>query len=342
MRSTSSAVSRAAAGVYAALAAQVVSVAALAVFEESRGARLASQIAAFGGDPASPAARTVSGAATTFAVLVLALLAATVITAVAFLSWLRQVRPGTPPVALAAACLVPGVNLVVPPFLADLAWREAPVPPRGGRAGLARQTSGARGTERGGTGNGGTGPGERTRWLVLLACWWMSWLAVLGLVFAGQGRDGLTGLGVSQAAATAVAALLFASAVREVTARHTGAGLGRTARPPARSQARSQALSQVLSQDRPQDLPRVRVGQALDEARNPALDQARDQALGQAERPSGRPVAYTAPADGGGEDHRSGDGPELPELACQSRRWGSPDRPGNRSPRAAGGAPLSE
>ncbi|MEN3539313.1 hypothetical protein AAH991_29660 [Microbispora sp. ZYX-F-249] len=316
MRSTSSAVNRAAAGVYAALAAQVVSVAALAVFEESRGSRLASQIAAFGGDPAAPAARAVSGAATTFAVLVLALLTATVTAALAYLSWLRQVRPATPPVALAAACLVPGVNLVVPLFLTDLAWREAPAKPHGRPADRTRRANGP------GTAGGTGGPAERTRWLVLLACWWVSWLAALGLAFAGPAREGLTGLGTPQAAAAAVAALLCASAVREVTARHTGAGHGRAARPAPR--------------------PQVRLNHGLDPAApGPALDQA--------ERPSGRPVA-AAPAgraaragrSDGGEDHRPGDGPELPELACQSRRWGSPGWPRNRPSRAAGGAPLSE
>lgn len=319
MRSTSSAVSRAAAGVYAALAAQVVSVAALAVFEESRGNRLASQIAAFGGDPASPAARAVSGAATTFAVLVLALLTATVTAALAYLSWLRQVRPATPPVALAAACLVPGVNLVVPLFLTDLAWREAPAKPRGRPAGRTRRANGS------GTAGGAAGPAERTRWLVLLACWGVSWLAALGLVFAGPAREGLTGLGTPQAAAAAVAALLCASAVREVTARHTGAGHGRPARPAIRPQVH------------------------LSSAGTPAHDHALDQALDQAERPSGRPVAAAPAARAaragradGGEDHRPGDGPELPELACQSRRWGSPEWPRNRPSRTAGGAPLSE
>lgn len=133
MRSTSSPVSRAAAGVYACLAAQVVSLTALAVFEQARGRRLAAQIAAFGGDPASPAARAVSGAATAFAVLVLVLLTATVAAVVAYLSWLRLVRPGTPPAVLAVACLVPGINLVMPPILADLAWRETPAPARGAR-----------------------------------------------------------------------------------------------------------------------------------------------------------------------------------------------------------------
>ncbi len=311
MRSTSSAVSRGAAGVYAALAAQVVSVAALAVFEETRGRRLATQIAAFGGDPASPAARTVSGAATAFAVLVLVMIGATVACAAAYLSWLRRVRPATPPVALVAACLVPGVNLVVPPFLADLAWREGPAghPRRSGgpaRSGIVRSGGLVRSEPYGGW--------DRTRWLVVLACWWVSWLAALGLVFAGPARDGLTGLGTPQAAAVAVAALLCASAVHEVTARHTGAGRTRAARPAVRPQVR----------------------------------------LGHGERPSGMPSSGTpdtapvgsqagvALADGGGEDHRPGGGPELPELACQSRRWGADGWPRNRPSRTAGGAPLSE
>ncbi|WP_432924802.1 hypothetical protein ACQPZZ_30730 [Microbispora sp. CA-135349] len=325
MRSTSSAVSRAAAGVYAALAAQVVSVAALAVFEEARGRRLASQIAAFGGDPASPAARAVSGAATTFAVLVLALLIATATAALAYLSWLRQVRPATPPAVLAAACLVPGVNLVAPPFLADLAWRAAPAPRHGRPADGTRRENGsvvARSTTGNTTGNDtggitvpaprgrdrgepGDGSAERTRWLAILACWWVSWLAALGLVFAGPAGDGLTGLGMPQAAAVAVAALLCASTVREITARHTGAGRGRTD------------------------------GSAL----------PRPIRLGHAERPSGVPTAAgsrTAGLPGAGRNHRPGGGPALPEPACQSRRWGSDGRHRNRPSRKAGGAPLSE
>ncbi|TQS30320.1 DUF4328 domain-containing protein [Microbispora sp. KK1-11] len=317
MRSTSSAVSRAAAGVYAALAAQVVSVAALAVFEETRGRRLATQIAAFGGDPASPAARTVSGAATAFAVLVLVVIGATVACAAAYLSWLRRVRPATPPVALAAACLVPGVNLVIPPFLADLAWREGPAgrTRRGGGPVPGGDTLRSGGIAR----SEPYGGRDRTRWLVVLACWWVSWLAALGLVFAGPARDGLTGLGTSQAAAVAVAALLCASAVHEVTARHAGAGRKRAVRPAVRPQVR----------------------------------------LGHGERPSGMPAAPVTPAarvtpaasaesragaalTDGGEDHRAGGGPELPELACQSRRWGADGWPGNRPSRTAGGAPLSE
>ncbi|TQS10706.1 DUF4328 domain-containing protein [Microbispora sp. SCL1-1] len=324
MRSRSSALNRAAAGVYAALAAQVVSVTALAVFEETRGRRLAAQIAAFGGDPASPAARTVSGAATAFAVLVLLAIGATVACAAAYLSWLRLVRQGTPPVALAAACLVPGVNLVVPPFLADLAWREGPAgrPRRNG--GIMRSGDPARGEP--------YGAGDRTRWLVVLACWWMSWLAALGLVFAGPARDGLTGLGTAQAAAIAVAALLCASAVREVTLRHAGAGRKRTARPAVR--------------------PQVRLGSTLDQAERPSGRPVGDRAAGSgtaatgagsdAQRSEPGPTASGRAGNGGEEDHRPGGGPELPELACQSRRWGADGWPGSRPSRTAGGAPLSE
>ncbi len=320
MRSRSSALNRAAAGVYAALAAQVVSVTALAVFEETRGRRLAAQIAAFGGDPASPAARTVSGAATAFAVLVLLAIGATVACAAAYLGWLRLVRPGTPPVALAAACLVPGVNLVVPPFLADLAWREGPAgrPRRNG--GIMRSGDPARGEP--------YGAGDRTRWLVVLACWWMSWLAALGLVFASPARDGLTGLGTAQAAAIAVAALLCASAVREVTLRHAGAGRKRTARPAVR--------------------PQVRLGSTLDQAERPSGRPAapaggRPEGSGSdVPRSEPGPTASGRAGNGGEEDHRPGGGPELPELACQSRRWGADGWPGSRPSRTAGGAPLSE
>lgn len=328
MRSTSSAVSRAAAGLYAALAAQVVSVTALAVFDEARGRRLASQIAAFGGDPASPAARSVSGAATVFAVLVLVLLATTVTTAIAYLSWLRQVRPATPPAALAAACLLPGVNLVAPPFLADLAWREAPARRHGRPADRTRRENHPD------HGEPGNRPTERTRWLVILACWWLSWLAALGLVFAGPARDGLTGLGTQQAAALAVAALLCASAVREVTARHAGGGHGHGTRPSIRPAVR------LNHAERPSGMPTAEEGGmagTFDDAGSGTPDDGPGHVPGTAH------ITRTAPGNGDGKDHLPGDGPELPELACQSRRWGSAGRPErNRPSRAAGGAPLSE
>ncbi len=339
MRSTSSPVSRAAAGVYAGLAAQVVSLAALAVFEQARGRRLAAQIAAFGGDPASPAARAVSGAATAFAVLVLVLLTATVAAAFAYLAWLRLVRPATPPAVLAVACLVPGINLVMPPILADLAWRETPAPGRRG-PGRARRADGddrdpAYGAtpETGAPGAPGDGPG-RVRWRATLACWWLSWLAALGLVFAGPARDGLTGLGLPQVAAVTVAAILCGAAVREVTDRHAGvADRGRdrrgAARPPARLKQQTGALFEAPggATGTPSGPVRIAADGAMDSAMEGAMEGA---------------GARRAAAGDGTARQRPGGGPELPELACQSRRWGSPGWPGSRPSRAAGGAPLSE
>lgn len=318
MRSTSSAVSQAAAGVYAGLAAQVVSMAALAVFEETRGRRLAAQIAAFGGDPAAPAAQEVTGPATAFAVLVLLLLAATAASALAYLAWLRRVRPATPPAALAAACLVPGINLVLPPILADRAWREPPV---------------SRTRPRGLPGNpepsGPRSGRDRVRWLVLLSCWWLSWLATLGLVFTGTDRTGLTGLGVPQVVAAAVAALLCAATVRAVTVRHDLAARGRGLAGAAGSTVRPVHAAG---------------GETGGEKRAAILGETRT-ILGETHAIGGESHAmsrdaHTAYATGGGA-HRPGGGPELPELACQSLRWGSP-WPRNRPSRAAGGAPLSE
>ncbi|MCT9933868.1 DUF4328 domain-containing protein [Planotetraspora sp. A-T 1434] len=228
-----SAVSRAAVAVYVCLTAQAVSMGALAVFEEVRGRRLAHQIAAFGGDPHAPGARQVVGAVTVFAIVMMAVAATTAAAAVAYVVWSRRLRQAPhgqysgSGLGLAAAWLVPGVNLVVPPLLVDRAWREL--------AG-ERPARDAR---------------SRARWLVLLTCWWLSWLVALFLVFvrpAHSGRD-LTGVGLTDLAATVVAAILCAATVRELT-----------------------ALSEAPHRQAPH-----------------------------------RPVV----------------GPELPELACQSRRWSS-------------------
>ncbi|MEW9530120.1 hypothetical protein [Microbispora sp. NPDC049125] len=303
MRSTSSAVDRAAVGVYAGLAAQVASMAALTVFEEARGGRLAGQIAAFGGDPGSPAARHVAGAATVFAVLVLLVAATTAATGLTYLTWLRRVRPGVPGPALAAAWLVPGVNLVMPPVLADHAWRDAapasPAVRAGGlRAGGGAVRFGGGAGQLGGGAVSASGPGReagppghaaapgRVRWLVLLTCWWLSSLAALFLVLAGPSRPGagLTGIGLPELAATAIAALLCAATVREIT---------------------------VLDASGPAGIP------------------ARRSTVRPAASGSGRLRAVR-------HRHQPAVGPELPELACQIRRGGSPGRP------AFGGAPLSE
>ncbi|WP_370028550.1 DUF4328 domain-containing protein [Planotetraspora sp. GP83] len=197
--------SRAAVAVYACLAVQAVTMASLAVFEEVRGRRLAHQIAAFGGDPHAPGARQVVGAVTVFAIVMMAVAATTTAAAVAYLVWSRRVRQAPQSgysgysgsgLGLVAAWLLPGVNLVVPPLLVDRAWREL--------AG-ERPARDAR---------------SRARWLVLLTCWWLSWLAALFLVFvrpAHSGRD-LTGVGLTDLAATIVAAILCAATVRELTA----------------------------------------------------------------------------------------------------------------------------
>ncbi|WP_433223827.1 hypothetical protein [Microtetraspora malaysiensis] len=125
MRSASSEVSRSAAAVYASLGAQVAATAAMVLFEHVRGRRLSREIAAFGGDPHNPAAREVVGAVTVFAILILLLAGATVAAAVAYLGWLRKVRPASSGLYTLGAWLVPGVNLVAPPIVADQAWREA-------------------------------------------------------------------------------------------------------------------------------------------------------------------------------------------------------------------------
>ncbi len=192
MRSASSEVSRSAVAVYASLGAQVASMAALVVFEHVRGRRLIREIAAFGGDPHDPAAREVVGAVTVFALLMLLLAAATLTCAVAYLSWLRRVRPASSGVYALGAWLVPGVNLVAPPIIADRAWREA-----------------------------AHGRGDRSRWLPLLIGWWLSWLALIWLVLVRlprtRGPADLTGVGLLEVVTAAVAAALCAATVHRIT-----------------------------------------------------------------------------------------------------------------------------
>ncbi len=192
MRSASSEVSRSAVAVYASLGAQVAAMAALVVFEHVRGRRLSREIAAIGGDPHNPAAREMVGAVTVFAVLMLLLAGATVTAAVAYLSWLRRVRPASSGLYAIGAWLVPGVNLVAPPIIADQAWREA-----------AR------------------GRGNRSRWLPLLVGWWVSWLALIWLVLVRlprtRGPADLTGVGLLELVTAAVAAALCAATVHRIT-----------------------------------------------------------------------------------------------------------------------------
>jgi hypothetical protein len=282
-------VSRAASGVYTGLAAQVVSMAALAVFEEARGRRLAHQIAAFGGDPNAPGAGQVVGAATAFAVLILAVAATTAATGFAYLVWMRRVRPEVPGVALATAWLLPGVNLVAPPILAHRAWREAH---RGGAAGHeGRSVRAAERQQRQQKPGTTDGSGDRPRWLALLACWWLSLLTTLGLVLTepARGGSGLTGLGLLELAVATAAALLCAATVREITALHASSGA-----------ERKRAAKPLM----------LHGGGVRSEERTP--------------------------------ENRPERQPELPELACQSRRWGSPGRPRNRPSRIPDVGPMSE
>ncbi len=251
MRSASSEVSRSAVAVYASLGAQVASMAALVVFEHVRGRRLTREIAAFGGDPHDPAAHEVVGAVTVFALLMLLLAAATITAAVAYLSWLHRVRRSGSGLYAVGAWLLPGVNLVAPPIIADRAWREA-----------------AHGRE------------SRSRWLPLLIGWWVSWLALIWLVLIRLPRThsqaDLTGAGLLELVTAAVAAALCAVTVHRITRL-------RTVRTPA------------------------------------------------------------AQADAGRHRLRVRVGPELPELACQSRRWGSVGWARNAAAsRTPGVGPMSE
>jgi hypothetical protein len=184
---------RAATGVYTALIAQVAALGALVLFEEVRGRRLAQEIASFDGDPYAPGARAVVGAVTVFAVLMMIVVVTTLVAAATYLVWLRRARASSSATSVLAAWLLPGVNLVIPPLLADWAWQDA---------------------EREG----------RTRWLALLTTWWVSWLTVLWILLIHlPGATGLTGLGLPELAVIAFAALLCATTVREITVSHARA-----------------------------------------------------------------------------------------------------------------------
>ncbi|MFB9467883.1 DUF4328 domain-containing protein [Nonomuraea salmonea] len=192
-----------AAAVYVTLTAQVLSLAALVIFELTRGRDLAVQLAAFGGRPQGADAEAVVGAVTLFAVLMMLVAGTTIAAAAAYATWLVRARrandrsAATGPVA--AAWLIPLVNLVAPVVLVDQVWRGARPP-----------------------------AGRRGRWLVLLAAWWLSWLATLAMVTIrlplGSSDVDLTGVGVPELACAAVAAVLCAATVREL------AGLQRAAR----------------------------------------------------------------------------------------------------------------
>ncbi|NUW35943.1 DUF4328 domain-containing protein [Nonomuraea sp. SMC257] len=187
---------RAASAVYASLAAQILCLSALVTFELVRGRSLAAQLAAFDGRPRGAEAEAVVGAVTLFAVLILLLGVATIACAAAYTTWLVRARHvghrHAPSGPVAAAWLIPGVNLVAPVLLVDALWRGS-LPP----------------------------DGRRRRWLVLLAAWWASWLTTLALVTVRlplETSGGLTGVGVPELVALSVAALLCAATVREITA----------------------------------------------------------------------------------------------------------------------------
>ncbi|WP_240506934.1 DUF4328 domain-containing protein [Thermoactinospora rubra] len=191
--------------VYVTLAAQVASLAALVVFEETRGSRLAAQIAALQGAPHSQAAQSVAGQVSVFAVLVMLVAGTAVASAVAYLTWLVRARQANDRAATAgpvlAAWLVPFVNLVAPVLLLDEVWKGSRPP-----------------------------YDQRVRWLSLVAAWWLGWLGSLVLLAARLADDSegtLTGIGARELAITGMAALLCAATVREVTRLQTARGRAR-------------------------------------------------------------------------------------------------------------------
>ncbi|GIH78844.1 DUF4328 domain-containing protein [Planobispora longispora] len=201
MRPVSPSRRRSASAVYAALAAQVLSVAALVVFEQVRGVRLALEISAFGSDAQASGARAVAGAATVFALLILFAAVTTIFVITTYLLWLVRIRPGSGSAApsmrsLLAGWFVPVLNLAAPPVLLDRLWQ------------------GCRPAE-----------GRRSHWLVLLAAWWTSWLTAAALIvrlpFSPRAEAGLTGLGPAELAAVALAAVLCAATVQQITAAQT-------------------------------------------------------------------------------------------------------------------------
>ncbi|MGW0485039.1 MULTISPECIES: DUF4328 domain-containing protein [Nonomuraea] len=187
---------KAANAVYLTLAAQVVSLSALVVFEQVRGRSLAAQLAAYGGRPQGADAEAVVGAVTAFAVLMMLATGATVAAGAAYVTWLVRARQVNDPAAttgpVAAAWLIPGVNLLAPAMLVHEVWQGARPP-----------------------------EGERWRWLALVSGWWVSWLTALALITIVLPLDAaegdLTGLGVPQLACAALAALLCAATVRRIT-----------------------------------------------------------------------------------------------------------------------------
>ncbi|WP_436759143.1 DUF4328 domain-containing protein [Streptosporangium sp. V21-05] len=197
MRSIPSLQKRSASAVYLTLTALVIAIAALAVFEQARGRRLVLEISRLGGDPDAPGADAVFGAVTVFAILIMFFAATAIAAVAAYLNWLLRARQGAglPAVApVLVSWFVPVVNLVAPAVLADRLWWASGPP-------LDR----------------------RLRWTALLTAWWLSWLVAFALLLArlwpgaSQGGTNLTGLGPTELAAVAVASLLCAATVRQIT-----------------------------------------------------------------------------------------------------------------------------
>ncbi|MCG5216334.1 DUF4328 domain-containing protein [Streptosporangium soli] len=187
---------RSASAVYATLLAQLTAMTALVIFEAVRGSRLAVEITALGGDPDSPRAQAVVGAVTVFAILVLLTITTTCAAAATYLTWLVRAIQANDPFArpaggVVAGWFVPVVNLVAPPLLVDRAWRDADPP-----------------------------ADQRRRWLALLSAWWLCTLAapvLIALRVPASAESALTGLGPADLSIVALAALLCAATVREVT-----------------------------------------------------------------------------------------------------------------------------
>ncbi|MFG1701481.1 DUF4328 domain-containing protein [Nonomuraea sp. NPDC049309] len=237
VRYTQASPARAATAVYVTLTAQVLSLTALVIFEMTRGRDLAAQLAAFGGRPQGADAEAVVGAVTAFAVLMMLVAGTTLAVAASYVTWLVRARrandrsAATGPVA--AAWLIPLVNLAAPAVLVDQVWRGARPP-----------------------------AGRRGRWLALLSAWWLSWLATLALVTIRVPLDssagGLTGVGVPELSCAAVAAVLCAATVHELTGLQRAARTSWTAettahRAPAQPVIPAQPLVPAQPQSPPQD-----------------------------------------------------------------------------------------
>ncbi|WP_329429093.1 DUF4328 domain-containing protein [Streptosporangium sp. NBC_01495] len=188
---------KSASAVYVTLTTLVIATAALAVFEQVRGRRLVLEIAELDGDPHAPGADAVFGAVTVFAILIMFFAAAAIAAVAAYLNWLLRARQNADRPAVAPVLVswfVPVVNLVAPAVLADRLWWASRPP-------LDR----------------------RLRWAALLTAWWLSWLVAFALVLArlwpgaSQGGTNLTGFGPTELIAVAVAALLCAMTVRQIT-----------------------------------------------------------------------------------------------------------------------------